>query len=168
MTLIRKLKVMLGATEQHELYLRPLKDDDLEEVLAIEGKVYQFPWSRQIFKDCLQIGYSSWGLIKEGRLVGYAIVSIAVQEAHILNICIDPEYQRQGLGYHFVEELFIVAKENNAAHVFLEVRPSNTAAVSLYEQIGFKEIGRRKNYYPGKVNREDALVLSYDLLPEEV
>lgn len=168
MTLLRKLQLMLGTAAPDDLYLRTLKEADLTDVITIEKKVYQYPWSHQIFKDCLFIGYSCWALIKDEKLIGYAILSIAVEEAHILNICITPELQKKGLGFHFVEELLKVAIENKAANIFLEVRPSNTAAVCLYEKIGFKEIGRRKGYYPGDNGREDALVLSYDLMPDEV
>lgn len=163
MRLLDKVKTVLGLDEDDSLHLRPLKNKDLPDVLQIEEKVYGFPWSEQIFKDCLAMGYSSWSLRDNGRLIGYAIVSIAVGEAHILNICVDPDKQNSGFGRLFLAELFSVAKHQGAERIFLEVRPGNKAAVSLYEKIGFKQIGRRKGYYPAGEGREDALVYSYDL-----
>lgn len=146
------------------LSLRPLKEQDLPAVLAIEQQVYNFPWSEQIFKDCLYVGYSSWALMKGKELVGYALLSIAVEEAHILNICVAEQYQGQGYASQFVSELFNIARDKQAAHMFLEVRPSNIAAIKLYAKLGFNEIGRRKAYYPSTDGREDALVLSYNLV----
>jgi len=146
-----------------DLYLRPLTSLDIPPVLEIEKQVYDFPWSQQIFKDCLFAGYSNWGLIKDKQLIGYALLSIAVEEAHILNICISPSLQKMGYATKFVKELFNIAREKQAANIFLEVRPTNEAAVKLYGRLGFKEIGRRKGYYQAKEGREDALVLSYHL-----
>jgi ribosomal-protein-alanine N-acetyltransferase len=76
---------------------------------------------------------------------------------------LDPAYQGKGLGRQFLKEVLIIAKKKNANSVFLEVRPSNTAAVQLYKTAGFKKIGKRKNYYPAADGKEDALVLSLDL-----
>jgi len=146
------------------LYLRPLISLDIPSVLEIEEQVYDFPWSQQIFKDCLFAGYSNWGLIKDRELIGYALLSIAVEEAHILNICISPSFQKMGYATKFVKELFNIAKEKQAANMFLEVRPTNIAAVKLYNGLGFKEIGRRKAYYRAKEGKEDAIVLSCRLV----
>jgi len=149
--------------QDSNLYLLPLTSEDIPSVLEIEKQVYDFPWSQQIFKDCLFAGYSNWGLIKDKQLIGYALLSIAVEEAHILNICISPRFQKMGYATKFVQELFNIAREKQAANMFLEVRPTNEAAVRLYGRLGFKEVGRRKGYYPAKEGREDALVLSYHL-----
>lgn len=143
--------------------MRLLTNQDLSAVLAIENQVYDFPWSEQIFKDCLLAGYSSWALIEGDQVIGYALLSIAVEEAHILNICIDPAFQRAGFATTFVKQLFIVARQQKANNIFLEVRPTNIAAVKLYEKLGFKEVGRRKNYYPAKEGREDGLVFTCGL-----
>jgi len=166
-SILDKFKTVLGL-EEGALYIRPLKDKDLPKVLEIEGKAYTFPWSQQIFKDCLSMGYSSWGLIYEGELIAYAILSIAVGEAHVLNICIDPEKQGQGFGRYFLHALFNIAKDKKAERIFLEVRPSNERAVLLYENLGFEKIGERKNYYPTPDGREDALVYSLDLNPSVI
>ncbi len=161
--MLTKLKSLLSLTGPQVDYLRPLKTNDIPKVLTIERQMYSYPWSEGIFKDCLKIGYSNWAFIKDGHFVGYVILSVAVGEAHILNICLDPAYQGKGLGRQFLKEVLIIAKKKNANSVFLEVRPSNTAAVQLYKTAGFKKIGKRKNYYPAADGKEDALVLSLDL-----
>lgn len=161
--MLAKLKSLLSLTNPQADYLRPLKTHDIPKVLTIERQMYSYPWSEGIFKDCLKIGYSNWAFIKDGQFVGYVILSVAVGEAHILNICLDPAYQGKGLGRQFLKEVLIIAKKKNANSVFLEVRPSNTAAVQLYKTAGFKKIGKRKNYYPAADGKEDALVLSLDL-----
>jgi len=158
--LIDKVKMAFGV-EDDSLHLRPLKNKDLPDILRIEDSVYDYPWSEQIFKDCLAMGYSNWGLHSEGQLIAYAILSIAVGEAHVLNICIDPDKQGQGFGRMFLQELFKVAKEKGAESIFLEVRPTNKGAIVLYKKLGFTQIGQRKNYYPVEGGREDALVFSY-------
>lgn len=158
-----KLKSLLGLTESRPLYLRPLKEGDIADVMAIERQMYNYPWSEGIFRDCLNVGYSNWAFIKDDQFIGYVILSIAVGEAHILNICLDPSYKGKGLGRKFLEEVLVIAKKKNAASVFLEVRPSNAAAVNLYKKAGFKQIGQRKNYYPAENGKEDAIVLSLDI-----
>jgi ribosomal-protein-alanine N-acetyltransferase len=168
MSLLQSVKSVIGLAEEKELYIRSLKKADLPAVLAIEKLVYKFPWSGQIFKDCVSCSYSNWALIKQGELIGYSILSIAVGEAHILNICIHPDQQGKGLARLFLNDLLTEAKKKNAESVFLEVRPSNAAAVSLYESMGFKQIGQRKNYYPTADGREDAVVYSIDLNPSVI
>lgn len=161
--MLNKIKSLVGLGDKKELYLRPLKERDIEDIMAIESQVYSYPWKSSIFKDCLRVGYSNWAFIKNEQFIGYAILSIAAGEAHILNICINPIFQGQGLGKLFLGELFQVVKERKVACVFLEVRPSNTPAVNLYNDVGFKQIGVRKDYYPAVEGREDALVLSFDM-----
>lgn len=161
--LFNKIKTLLGFEDARSQYIRPLKDRDIDSVLEIEQQVYSYPWSKGIFNDCLKVGYSNWALIKDNVFVGYAVVSVAVGEGHILNICIDPAYKRQGLGQYFVNEVIAAAKKEHADCIFLEVRPSNIAAIELYKKVGFKQIGQRKNYYPGVDGKEDALVMSLDI-----
>jgi len=161
--MLRKLKKLVGLGEKKELYLRALKERDIKDVLSIEKQVYRYPWSDEIFKGCLHAGYSNWALIKDEKFIGYAILSLAAGEAHILNICVDPTRQGQGLGKQFLIELLGLFKEKNVDCVFLEVRPSNKVAINLYKRMGFKQIGERKGYYPAEDGKEDALVLSYDL-----
>lgn len=162
--MLRKFKKMLGLGDKKGLYLRVLKEPDIEDVLAIENQVYSYPWSNDIFKSCLHAGYSNWALVKDEQFIGYAILSLAAGEGHILNICIDPLFKGQGLGKYFLSEVIKVAETKGADCVFLEVRPSNVVAVNLYKKAGFKQIGLRKNYYPAVEGKEDAIVFSLDIL----
>jgi ribosomal-protein-alanine N-acetyltransferase len=132
---------------------------DLEAVMSIEMYAYDFPWSRQIFSDCLMAGYPAVVLDGASGLIGYAILSTAAAEAHILNLCIDPDYQRQGFGRLLLDYLLDCAIELEVERLFLEVRPSNVPAITLYEQADFTRLGTRKSYYRADEGREDALVL---------
>ncbi|MGM0595374.1 MAG: ribosomal protein S18-alanine N-acetyltransferase, partial [Pseudomonadota bacterium] len=100
-------------------------------------------------------------------LIGYAILSAAAGEAHILNIVIAPERQGQGLGRRFMAFLLQTARSHGADTAFLEVRPSNRIAVYLYESIGFRQAGLRRDYYPTGRGREDALVMARSLVDIE-
>jgi ribosomal-protein-alanine N-acetyltransferase len=88
-------------------------------------------------------------------------MSIAVGEAHLLNLCVSPQEQNQGIGRKLLEHVISVAK-SHADTMFLEVRPTNTAAIFLYESVGFNEIGVRKGYYPAKNGREDAIMFALE------
>ncbi|WP_029921218.1 ribosomal protein S18-alanine N-acetyltransferase [Nevskia soli] len=143
----------------------PMHVSHLPQVLEIEQRAYPFPWSDGIFRDCLKAGYSGWILIdRHGVIVGYALMSMAVDEAHVLNLCIDPSGQRQGLGRMLLEHMIMLARAANATIVLLEVRKSNKAAIHLYESQGFQRLGLRKGYYPAHEGREDALVLGFDIV----
>jgi len=97
-------------------------------------------------------------------IAGYAILSVGAGEAHLLNICIDPGYRGQGLGRYLLGRMLDIARWNGAERLFLEVRPSNPLAKTLYESVGFDEIGRRPRYYPARNGREDAIVMALELL----
>lgn len=134
---------------------------DLGAVLAIERQSYSFPWSEGVFRDCLRIGYHCLVAVDPDEIiVGYGLLSTAVDEAHILNLCVDPEHRRQGIARFLLESLLDVASNERVRTMLLEVRPSNVAAVELYRSLGFHRIGLRKNYYPATHGREDALVLA--------
>ena len=143
---------------------RPMRADDLEAVAAIEMSAYTFPWTYGIFSDCLRAGYERWVLARPAEVVGYGVLSAAAREAHVLNVCVAPEEQRRGHGRRIVLRLLDLARWHHAERVFLEVRPSNPRAVTLYESLGFNEIGRRPNYYPARRGREDAVVMAMELL----
>jgi ribosomal-protein-alanine N-acetyltransferase len=100
-------------------------------------------------------------------VIGYGVISVAAREAHILNICIDPDAQSQGHGRRLLRALVRVARAQNAERIFLEVRPSNPRAIALYFDEGFNEIGRRPRYYPAQMGREDAIVMAMELLPAQ-
>lgn len=144
-----------------EIQLRELVPLDVPTLAVIESRAYRSGWTSGIFADCLRVGYDAWGLTHRRQLFGYGLISIAAGESHLLNLAIDPLYQRQGHGRRLLRHLFAIALDKHANSMFLEVRPSNLAARRLYEKCGFRQLGRRANYYPtpDRQGREDALVL---------
>ncbi len=152
--------------------LRPMREADLDAVTAIEKRAYEFPWPPGIFRDCLRAGYGCWVLEMPGAalhdgMIGYGVLSVAAGEAHLLNLCVVPEWQGEGHGQRLLRRLVELARWQRAERIFLEVRPSNPRALALYHRAGFNEIGRRPHYYPARRGREDALVLALELLPDE-
>ncbi|MBS3954004.1 MAG: ribosomal protein S18-alanine N-acetyltransferase [Methylomicrobium sp.] len=152
-----------SVTRKDLMRLRKMYPEDLATVLAIEEHNYTFPWSDGIFRDCFRAGYSCWVCEDVDKVLGYGIVSIAVGEAHILNISVDHNEQKQGIGRKILEHLIEVARSRKVETVFLEVRPSNPTAIALYRNTGFNEIGIRKDYYPAEEGREDALMMALEL-----
>ena len=137
--------------------------EDVLRVHEIEVASYPFPWSAGIFRDCLRAGYGCFVLQREEQIAGYAILSLAADEAHVLNICIHPEQRCRGLGRKLMQFLFAEALRRGARDLFLEVRPSNLAAIRLYQSLGLQQVGLRRGYYQASQGREDALVLRVDL-----
>lgn len=144
--------------------LRAMQEIDLPIIIEIEQAAYPFPWTLQIFRDCLRVGYKARVLERDDDIIGYGIMSTGAQEAHILNLCIHPNLQRCGYGQRLLNHLLALARQQNTQTVFLEVRPSNPAAIHLYLKTGFNQIGMRKGYYPnGKQGREDAVIMAKEL-----
>ena len=144
--------------------LAPMHDAHLAQVMELEQLIYPFPWTEGIFRDCLKAGYASWVVHDgPGALRGYALMTMAVGEAHVLNLAVDPQYRRQGLGRYLLLHLLQQARDAHCTLVLLEVRRSNKSAIRLYQGAGFRQIGTRRNYYPGHAQREDAFVLALDL-----
>jgi len=139
--------------------IRMLVSDDLDRIIEIEHGAYPFPWTRGIFADCIRVGYDCWGLQVRSSLVGYAIQTQAVNESHLLNLCVDPQWQRGGYGSILLEHAIGHAELSGCTSMFLEVRPSNPAAIRLYEKRGFVTVGERRNYYRAAKGRESAIVM---------
>ncbi|WP_455199129.1 ribosomal protein S18-alanine N-acetyltransferase [Kaarinaea lacus] len=154
---------MSAVVQTPELNIRPMTADDIDAVMDIEFSIYPYPWTRRIMDDCLRVGYHCMVGEVDGVLAGYCIMSTGADEAHILNLCVASEFQRRGLGRFMLTTVLNGAKSLDVQNVFLEVRPSNFSALSLYEQLGFNEIGIRKDYYPAKDGREDAVILALNL-----
>ncbi|MBD8644317.1 MULTISPECIES: ribosomal protein S18-alanine N-acetyltransferase [unclassified Stenotrophomonas] len=148
--------------------VRALRESDLNAVMVIEERGYPYPWTRGIFLDCLRAGYPGLAMEENGLLVGYALLSIAADEAHLLNICVDPLNQSRGRGRQLLRAIVGLARDRGVQRVFLEVRPTNTPALSLYHSEGFNEIGRRPRYYPAADGREDALVMAIELVSDDI
>lgn len=145
--------------------LLPMAVDDIPELLQIEQQVYEFPWTVGIFRDCLTVGYSGWvARDASGALLGYALMSMAAHEAHLLNLCVAPHFQRRGLAQALVHQVVQIAAHARAERLLLEVRASNKPALKLYRRLQFEQIGLRKGYYPASAGREDARVLALELL----
>lgn len=159
---------MSAVSQPGPVAMRALRESDLNAVMAIEVRGYPYPWTRGIFLDCLRAGYPGLAMERDGLLIGYGVLSLAADEAHVLNICIDPLVQSRGLGRQLLRALVRLAADRGAQRVFLEVRPSNTPALALYHSEGFNEIGRRPRYYPAAQGREDALVMAIELVNGEL
>jgi len=144
--------------------LRLMTEADIQPVMAIEKTAYPFPWTEGNFRDCLKSNYYACVLEEGGSMCGYALMSMAAGEAHVLNICIHPEQQGKGLGRALMHSLEQTARANKVEMLLLEVRASNKRAINLYESMGFNELGCRENYYPSHKGREDALVLAQQLV----
>lgn len=144
--------------------IRAMQAADLVGVQRVEQAAYDYPWSRAVFRDCLLAGYYSLVLDIDHEVSGYAIMSMAAAEAHVLNICVHPDLRRRGFGRRLLNALLFRAHDAGVQQVFLEVRPSNQAAIGLYRSVGFREIGIRPAYYQAREGRENAVVfaLSFD------
>jgi [ribosomal protein S18]-alanine N-acetyltransferase len=149
------------------LSFRPMLTADLPWVAACEEELHLTPWSAGNFADSLTAGYSCWLAMEEGDSapapVGYAVLMVVLDEAHLLNITVAGAHQRRGIGGALLAFLFDRARKAGASQMFLEVRPTNESAQALYRRNGFQLIGRRKGYYPGLEGREDALVMRLPL-----
>jgi ribosomal-protein-alanine N-acetyltransferase len=158
----------MAAVVKPVIQVRGMRSEDLATVSALENISYEFPWSAGIFSDCVKAGHPCWVLCVGEAIAGYGILSMGAGEAHVLNICIAPDYRGRGLGRHLLGRLLDIARWNGAERVFLEVRPSNPLAKALYESVGFTEIGRRPRYYPARDGREDAIVMALNIVKDDI
>lgn len=144
---------------------RPMLAADLAEVVALEQRVYPHPWTHGNFVDSLDSDYPAWVLRDaDGKLLGYFLLMLVVDEAHLLNVAVDGALQGQGLGRFLLGQAGACARQHGMLSILLEVRPSNTRALDIYQRYGFEQIGRRKGYYPASDGlREDAIVMRYTL-----
>ena len=144
-------------------HLSPMRDADLDEVMAIEAAIYSHPWTRGNFADSVAAGYDCRCLRYGAELVGYFVLMVAAHEAHLLNLSIAAAHQRRGIGTGLLRDAVDLARRLGAGSIFLEVRPSNRGAQALYTRFGFRKVGTRRGYYPAHAGREDALVLNLAL-----
>jgi len=144
--------------------VRIMQAKDVANVLGIEQSANQFPWDKKSFEDSLKTGHQAWVFYeKADDIVGFVIVQRILDEAHLLNICVKPAMQGQGLGKTIVQHVIDYANSISAVIILLEVRRSNERAQQLYLQAGFNEMSVRKGYYPSKEGREDAILMAMDL-----
>lgn len=150
---------------QQEFFVRMMRTSDLDLVVKNESAAYENGWNKRIFIDCLRAGYLCWVLANKQHIVAHGVMSVAIGECHLLTLCVSPEWQRKGYGRKLFRLLLDRAYKLEARECFLEVRPSNTKATTLYRSMGFVQIGERKNYYPNgpQQARENALIMSRSL-----
>lgn len=152
---------MSGLTLDAEFF--PMNARDLDDVARVEAELQAFPWTRGNFADSLAAGYSVWVLRQGGELIGFSVVMVVLDEAHLLTIGVATAHQGKGNGARLLRHAMAMAKTAGALTLFLEVRPSNVGAIQLYRHFGFREIARRKAYYPAHEGREDALIFDKEL-----
>ncbi len=140
--------------------IREMRQTDVPRIAALERQAYEFPWSPGIFRDCLLAGYTSLVAEFRGDVIGYAIMSVAAGEAHLLNLCVATGVRRCGYGRRLLDVVIERALQAGAERMHLEVRPSNEAALALYANYGFERIGLRKHYYRASSGSEDAVLLA--------
>jgi [ribosomal protein S18]-alanine N-acetyltransferase len=154
----------MNAVLKPEARLEPLTEALLDEVLRIEKTAYSHPWTRGNFADSIKSGYQLLALMGGDAVLGYFVAMEGVEEVHLLNITVAPDYQGQGWAVLMLDALALWARGRNALWLWLEVRASNARAMQVYERYGYRRVGERKNYYPAGVgHREDAVVMSYKL-----
>lgn len=141
-------------------------DTDLTEVYAIEQTAHITPWSREIIRDCIMVGYDCRVLelyednSEKATIIGYSISRYHDQGYHLLNICITKPMQGKGYGKQFLRSILgFLEHDHNANYVVLEVRVNNIPALKLYEEMGFTHVSVKKDYYKDSNGMEDAVVL---------
>ncbi|MDR3300230.1 MAG: ribosomal protein S18-alanine N-acetyltransferase [Candidatus Accumulibacter sp.] len=150
----------MNAVLEPVVEMLPMSARDIDDILRIEYRVYSHPWSRANFTDSIDSGYSCWVCRVGGELIGYFVLMLAVDEAHLLTIGVIEKRQGLGFGARLLRHAMEVARLGGAATLLLEVRPSNERALALYRHFGFRQIGVRRGYYAASAGREDALVLA--------
>ena len=145
------------------LSFRQMSFEDLDRVIEVEKKIYEFPWTRGNFVDSIESGYHCAVMERGGFLAGYGVMLLAAGEASLLNLSVAKNWQGMGMGRKFLEYFVEAARRTGANCFHLEVRLSNSAALNLYRSAGFGEICVRPNYYPAEKGREDALVMRREL-----
>ncbi|HRH90722.1 MAG TPA: ribosomal protein S18-alanine N-acetyltransferase [Agitococcus sp.] len=134
--------------------------DDLAAVCAIEKQVQYAPWSEKLFAEGLERHRCIVAINQQQQIVGFSIVQFIVDEAHLLNIAVEPTQQKQGIGKVLLDDVLVNSQQKKASTIFLEVRESNQRAIQLYQAAGFNEIGLRKNYYPTAHGKENAVIMA--------
>ena len=146
-------------TLQQAFEIRAMHPTDLDRIILIEREIFLFPWSPGNFSDSIDAGYLCQVMEQADTIVGYGIMMMSPDEAHILTLGIAANWQKKGLGKKLLQHLIQSARDMNAKSILLDVRESNLGAAQLYQQMGFQQIATRKGYYPAMCGREDARVM---------
>jgi ribosomal-protein-alanine N-acetyltransferase len=146
------------------MLIREMTASDVASVFAIDCQTNDFPWTQSLFEQAVASTKKTSVIEEQGEILGFSIVSYVVGEAELLNICIAKNQQGKKLGNTLLEHVIAQAKQSENHELYLEVRAGNTVALALYEKHDFNEIGCRKDYYPMKGGREDAILMARSLL----
>ena len=143
-----------------EPFIRAIREEDVRQIHEIETLCFAMPWSEEsILHDVKENPVARWLVLDDGsgRVMAYAGMWFVLDEAHVCNVAVHPDFRRMGYGRRILEALVDMAKANSMTLMTLEVRRSNLAAQALYHQCGFLDVGYRKRYYED--NKEDALIM---------
>lgn len=141
--------------------LRRMRHGDVPGVMDIEKRSFTSPWGAHLFHEEVDRDFSHPVVAVDeetGRVVGYIIFWVVYDECHILNIAVDPERRRQGIGEALMRHCEEVARAKRVPYIYLEVRESNRPAIALYKKLGYRFFGLRRGYYTD--TKEDALVMA--------
>ena len=142
---------------------REISLGDLDGIVQIERAVNPFPWGEEALRDTIASTGHHLMSLREGRAVGFLLSSFVLDEAQLLLIGVSPDWQGVGVGGQLLKELINRSRDQGQKLIYLEVRSGNERAIRLYRSLGFIDIGVRRDYYPGLVGREDAIVMSLQL-----
>lgn len=152
------VKKSANAVTRNELVIREMVAADLDLIVRLEKEIFSAPFNRKTFENILDHeNYYSWVVVKDGMTVGYAVCSLVVDDAELINIAVDKRWRSIGIGAHIMDYITEFLRPRGCRRMFLEVRPSNEVAKSFYEKFGFYRIGLRRGYYAD--NGEDAIVM---------
>lgn len=151
--------------QSSDLEVRRMRLEDVDAVLQVEHRCFTAPWSRQAFVTEIVDNQFARYIVLEyhGRIIGYAGIWLIVDEGHITNVAVDPDYRRNHLGETLLHALTSICLSNGVRRMTLEVRVSNIGAQRLYEKFGFVSVGLRRGYYTD--NNEDAAIMWADIPP---
>ena len=144
----------------------PIEQRHIKEIARLEELCFSEPWSEEGILEAYRLGTKFFAAEADKKLIGYIGIKAVIDEGYITNIAVFPEFRRRGVAKALLNKVFEFAKEKGLSFVSLEVRPSNTVAISLYEKTGFKEAGRRKNFY--RLPLEDALIMTKRFSYEDI
>ena len=141
-----------------EFYVCAMEREHIKEIAKLEKICFSAPWSEDFILEAYKNGTRFFVAVENGRVIGYIGISCILDEGYIANIAVYPNARKKGVGTALLERVFSLARDEGLSFVSLEVRVSNTTAISLYEKLGFKQEGRRPNFY--REPDEDALILT--------
>ena len=147
----------------NKFVFREISSGDLDGIVQIERAVNPFPWGEEALRDTIASSGHHLMSLREGRAVGFLLSSFVLDEAQLLLIGVSPDWQGVGVGGQLLKELINRSQDQGQKLIYLEVRSGNERAIRLYRSLGFIDIGVRRDYYPGLVGREDAIVMSLQL-----